>query len=245
MKKMLKWNKIKIHYLLRLTVFWFLFFALFRVIFIVYHHAKIPDGQHSETSASFLYALRLDLATIAIILFVPYVLWSFQQFYKNKYIHQINLGYNIILISVVSALSIFNIKIYGEYGSLLNTEDLVYLVYPKEAVTFLSIWSLLLLLASSAFFAYIGIRSYRRNITSFSLPFENKKIKIAQIVLVPVCLLFCVNYGSKAIPENETHIHFSHIKINNDIATNNIWYLGNSICNRKNTFNKNNHLHAQ
>lgn len=242
---MFKWNKIKIHYLLRLTVFWFLFFALFRVIFIVYHHAKIPDGQHSETSLSFWYALRLDLATICILLIFPYILWAFQQFYKNKLIHQINLGYNILLISIVSVLSIFNIKIYGEYGSILNTEDLVYLVYPKEAVTFLSIWSLLLLLASSAFFAYIGIRSYRRNITSFSLPFENKKIKLAQIILFPICLFLGVKAGSKAIPLNETDIHYSHIKINNDIATNNIWYLGNSICTRKDTLYKNNHLHAQ
>lgn len=242
---MFKWNKIKIHYLLRLTVFWFLYFALFRVIFIVYHHAKIPDGQHSETSLSFWYALRLDLATICILLIVPYILWALQQFYKNKLIHQINLGYNILLISIVSILSIFNIKIYGEYGSLLNTEDLVYLVYPKEAVTFLSIWSLMLLLASSAFFAYIGIRSYRRNITSFSLPFENKKIKLAQIILFPICLFLGVKTGSKAVPINEVDIHYSHTKINNDIATNNIWYLGNSICTRKDTLYINHHLHGQ
>ena len=50
----------------------------------------------------------------------------------------------------------------------MNTEDLTYILYPKEAVTFLSVWSLLLLLGASAFFAYLGIRSYRRNITSFS-----------------------------------------------------------------------------
>jgi len=238
---MIKWNKIKIHYLLRLTIFWFLFFALFRIIFIVYHHAKIPDGQHSETSLSFFYALRLDLATICAMLFIPYVLWSLQQFYKNKLIHQINLGYNILLITIVSILSIFNIKIYGEYGSLLNTEDLVYLLYPKEAITFLSIWSLLLLLASAAFFAYIGIRSYRRNITSFSLPFENKKIKIAQIILFPICLFIGVRGGSQAISINEKKVHYSHIKINNDIATNNIWYLGNSIYYRKSSDIKNHH----
>lgn len=242
---MLKWNKIKIHYLVRLTFFWLLFFALFRVLFIVYHHAKIPDGQHSETSLSFLYAVRLDLAAICAMLFIPYVLWTFQQFYKNRFIHQINLFYNILLISVVSILSIFNIKIYGEYGSLMNTEDLVYLLYPKEAVTFLSLWSLILLLCASAFFAYIGIRSYRRNITSFSLPFENKAIKIFQIVIIPVLLFLGVRGGSQAIPVNEKDIHYSSIKINNDIATNNIWYLGNSICHRSDTILRYNHTNAK
>lgn len=230
---MLKWNKIKIHYLVRLSIFWFLFFALFRVLFIVYHHAKIPDGQHSETSLSFLYALRLDLATICAMLFIPYVLWALQQFYKSRFIHRINLAYNVLLISIVSLLSIFNIKIYGEYGTLMNTEDLVYIVYPKEAVTFLSIWSLLLLLGASAFFAYVGIRSYRRNITSFSLPFDNKVLKIVQIVLFPILMFIGIRGGSQAIPINEKDIRYSKLKINNDIATNNIWYLGNSICHRR------------
>ncbi|MBL0328637.1 MAG: hypothetical protein IPP64_04300 [Bacteroidetes bacterium] len=185
------------------------------------------------------------MATISLMLVVPYILWSFQQFYKNKWLHQINLGYNILLISMVSVLSIFNIKIYGEYGAMMDTEDLVYLVYPKEAVTFLSVWSLLLLLASAGFFAYIGIRTYRRNITSFSLPFENKTIKIAQIVLFPICLFLGVTFGSGAITENAKGVNYSHIKINNDIATNNIWYLGNSICNRKNTQLLNDHLNEQ
>ena len=242
---MIKWNKIKIHYLVRLTLFWLLFFALFRVLFIVYHHTKIPDGQHSETSLSFLYALRLDLATICAMTLIPYILWAFQQFYKSKFIHQVNLVYNILLISLVSVLSIFNIKLYGEYGSLLNTEDLVYLIYPKEAVTFLSLWSLILLLCASGIFAYVGIRSYRRNITSFSLPFENKTIRIVQIAIIPILLFLGVRGGTQAIPINEKDIQYSTIKINNDIATNNIWYLGNSICHRKDTILRFNHINVK
>ena len=242
---MFKWNKIKIHYLVRLSIFWFAFFALFRVLFIIYHHAKIPDGQHSETSISFLYALRLDLATICVMLFIPYVLWSLQQFYKNRLIHRMNLAYNILLISIVSILSIFNIKIYGEYGTLMNTEDLTYILYPKEAVTFLSVWSLLLLLGASAFFAYLGIRSYRRNITSFSLPFDNKISKIVQIVVFPILLFFGARGGSQAVPINEENSHYSSLKINNDIATNNIWYLGNSICHGKDIAIKSKELNEQ
>ncbi|HEY0029808.1 MAG TPA: hypothetical protein VGC65_03530 [Bacteroidia bacterium] len=229
----MKWSKIKIHYLARLAIFWLLFFALFRILFIVYHHTRIPDGQHSETSLSFLYALQLDLATTCALMVIPFILWALQQFYKSRMIHNINLAYNIFMISVVSILSIFNIKIYGEYGTLMNTEDLVYLLYPKEAVTFLSLWSLLLLLAASAFFAYIGIRSYRRNITSFSLPYEHKTIRLLQIILIPIILFLGLRGGAQAIPVNEEDSHYSGLKINNDIATNNIWYLGNSIYYRK------------
>jgi hypothetical protein len=229
----MKWKAIKIHYLVRITIFWLLYFALFRVLFILYHHAKIPDGEHSETSLSFIYALRLDLATTSALIFIPFVLWAFQQFYKNRLIHRINLAYNICLICIVSTLSVFNIKIYGEYGTLLNTEDLAYLLYPKEAVTFLSVWSLLLLLSASAFLAYVGIKAYRRNITNFSHPIENSKIKMSQIILTPILLFLILRGGTQQAPINDQDSHYSTLNINNDIATNNIWFLGHSICNRK------------
>jgi hypothetical protein len=225
-------KNFKIHYLVRTTIFWLLYFALFRVLFILYHHAKIPDGEHSETSLSFIYALRLDLATTSALIFVPFLLWTFQQFYKKKFIHQVNLVYNSCLISAVSILSVFNIKIYGEYGTLLNTEDLAYLLYPKEAVTFLSVWSLLLLLSASAFLAYIGIKGYRRNITNFSHPIENNKIKISQIILIPVLLFLILRGGTQQAPISDQDSHYSILNINNDIATNNIWFLGHSILNR-------------
>ena len=226
----MKLNNIKIHYLVRVTLFWLLYFAMFRVLFIVYHHAKIPDGEHSETSMSFIYALHLDLATISALIFIPFLLWAFQQFYKNRFIHRINLGYNICLICIVSTLSIFNIKIYGEYGTLLNTEDLAYLLYPKEAVTFLSIWSLLLLLSASAFFAYIGIRSYRRNITNFSHPVENASVRLLQIIAIPILHFLVLRGGVQQAPISDQDSHYSSLNINNDIATNNIWFLGHSIC---------------
>lgn len=229
----MKFQRIHIHYIVRLIIFWLLYFALFRVLFILYHHAKIPDGEHSETSLSFIYALRLDLATTSALIFIPFLLWAFQQFYKSRLIHRINMGYNIFLIIAVSTLSIFNIKIYGEYGTLLNTEDLAYLLYPKEAVTFLSVWSLLLLLSASAFFAYMGIKAYRRNITNFSHPIENKRIRMLQIILVPVLLFLVLRGGTQQAPISDQDSHYSTLNINNDIATNNIWFLGHSICHRK------------
>jgi hypothetical protein len=227
--KMIKLYNIRIHYLLRLIVFWLLYFAFFRISFIIYHHAKIPDGQHSETSLSFFYALRLDIATVCGGIIIPYVLWSFQQFYKNKTIHFINLTYNILLIAFVSMLSIFNMKLYGEWGTLLNFEKLSYLLYPREAVTFLSLWSILLLLFTSCLFIYIGIKAYRKYITNFSYPLENKRIKITQIIIIPIFLFVGLRGGFQNSPINELSVDYSNIPINNAIATNNIWYLVHSI----------------
>ena len=99
-------RKIKIHYFLRLIIFWLLYFAVFRILFIMYHHIKIPDGEHSETVLSLFYGLRLDLSTACAAIAIPYILWSFQQFYKSRFIHRVNLVINVGLISIVSILSI-------------------------------------------------------------------------------------------------------------------------------------------
>lgn len=224
-------KKLRIHYLFRLAIFWLLFFAAFRVLFIMYHHAKIPDGKHSDTSLSLIYSIPMDLSILSFFLFVPMVLWSFQQFYKNRTIHLINKFYNYTLIICVTSICIFNIKFYGEYETLLSTEELAYLLYPKEAVTFLSIWSLLLLFSNVALFSFLAIRAYKKYLFNFSQPLENKMVRMLLMVILPVCLFILARGGVQARPLEANSAHYSAIRVNNDIATNPIWYLGYSFCN--------------
>lgn len=226
-------KNIKIHYLIRLCVFWLAYFALFRILFIVYHHAKIPDGLHSETSLSFYYCIPMDVCIISLLLIVPYVLWSLQQFNKSRLIHRLNLGYHIITISFVSALSVFNLKMYGEYETLLSTEELAYLLYPKETITFLSLWSLLLLFVASAFFSILGIRYYKKYLTNFSYPIEKRTFKIGLVIIIPF-MLFIGYRGLGKSPIGREVADYSEIKINNDLATNLIWYLGHSFWSTEN-----------
>ena len=220
--------KLKIHYLIKLLMFWLLFFAGFRLLFVIYHHTKIPDGQHAETVMAFFHALPLDLSAACAALVIPYILWSFQQFNKRRFIHLLNLGFLILMIVLITILSIANIKMYGEWGTLLSARAFHYLRYPGEILHFISGWSLFLLLAGCALISYIAIRTYRTRITNFSYPIENKKLKIVFIILIPLLLLIGYRGGFQLTPINESNCYYSSIPINNHIATNNIWYLVHS-----------------
>lgn len=233
----MKLNTIKIHYLIKLVIFWILFFAFFRLLFVIYHHAKIPDGKHSNTVLAFLYGLRLDLAVACFASIIPYILWSIQQFFKRRIFHKTNLYFNFFLIALVSLLSIANIKIYGEWGTLLNARALHYLLYPKEAVASISIWALLLLLFSCFIIAYMGIKKYRKHVTHFSYTIENKKLKVVLIVIFPILLTIGSRGGLQLAPINESTVYYSPLSINNHIATNNIWYLAHSILDANDTKN--------
>ncbi|HRG39562.1 MAG TPA: hypothetical protein PK289_13610, partial [Bacteroidia bacterium] len=142
----MKIKTIKVHYLLKLFIFWLLFFAIFRLLFVIYHHTRIPDSEHSETVLAFFYALPLDISAACAGLVIPFILWSFQQFHKRRWIHLINLSFIIFLIITISILSIANIKMYGEWGTLLSSRAFYYLLYPSEIAHFISGWSLFLLL---------------------------------------------------------------------------------------------------
>jgi phosphoglycerol transferase MdoB-like AlkP superfamily enzyme len=224
----IKLKDLRVYFLGRLIVFWMLLFAFYRLFFIIYHHTKIPDGQHSDTVLSFIYALRLDLSTACAAAMIPYILWSIQQFYKRKLFHTLNKIFNISCIIAISILSFANLKMYGEWGTPLSARAFGYLLYPKEILTFISVWSVLLLLTICAIFIFIAIKAYQRFVKDFSYTIENKKLKIAYIIILPVLLVVGYRGGLQLAPINESAAYYSNLQINNHIATNNIWYLAHS-----------------
>ncbi len=224
-------KKFHIHFLVRLAIFWMAYFAMFRMLFIVYHHTKILDGQHNETGMSFLYGIRLDLSTASVAMIIPFVLWAFQQYHKSRLIHLLNLAFNCSLIIITSALSIFNLKIYGEWDTLLGYRAFKHLLFAPQNHPFFSFWSILLLLFAVAVFAYIGIRAYRKYVISFSYPIDNSRVRISLMVAIPIALFITYRGGLQAIPISEKESSYSEIAINNSIATNNIWYFVHSMYN--------------
>lgn len=224
-------KNIRLQYLLKLMVFWFLFFAAFRVLFITYHHALIPDGKHSDTVLAFLFALRLDLSVITALVFIPFLLWVVQQYHKSKIIHLLNKYYNYSLIVVLSFLSVLNIKLYGEWRTILTRQSLNEFLWPKEELTFMSLWSIVLIGGSVALISYFFIRFYYRYITNFSYPIENKNWRIAQIVAATAVFVITYRGGVQAKIVNQSNVIYSDLEINNHIATNNVWYFVDSFFN--------------
>lgn len=126
---------------------------------------------------------------------------------------------------------------YGEWGTQLSSRAFYYLLYPSEVIHFISKWSLFLLLTGCVLISYIFIRTYRRKITNFSYPIQNKTLKICIIAITPFLLLLGYRGGFQLTPINESQSYYSSIPINNHIATNNIWYLAHSFVDANNMTN--------
>jgi phosphoglycerol transferase MdoB-like AlkP superfamily enzyme len=222
-------SHFKIHYLLKLLAFWIFYFLLFRILFVFYHHAQIPAGHTIDTAWSFLYGFRLDVSTACMFVFFPFLFIAFHQFNLNKTILKINRIYHYITISVVGILSIANIKMYGEWGTLLDARALKFLLYPKDALSFISYGALFALLFSCLLFSGIGIVLYNKFIRPIVFQKQHIKQLLLKIIIVPIVLFIGIRGGLQLSPINESNSYYSHIQINNLIATNNIWYLGHSL----------------
>lgn len=233
----LQLSHFKIPYIVRLLLFWLLFFAVYRAVFIAYHHDKILQGHLGETLLSFVYALRLDVSTACAAVVIPYILWAIQQFVKSKFIHKANIALNITLIVLVSLLDIANLRLYGDWGTLLSARAFSFVSQPTEVLHFVTPLQLTALLLIAAVFIGLGIIAYKRIARGFSYTIQNIKSKIAAVLIIPALLVLGYRGGLQLTPINESSACYSMFPVNNHFATNNMWYLAHSFVEANDTKN--------
>ncbi len=224
---------LRIHYLLRLSFFWLLYFGLFRILFIIWHHHKLRDGINMEVMQSLVAGYRLDFSSISYLILVPLILWSMQQFFRHRFVHKANQIFNVLLIIIVTILSIANIIMYGEWGTILNYRAFTYIIYPKEVLAFTTLTHVLLAIVVIGSLSFLGIFLYRRIVINFSYEFENIWKRVFLMAIFPLVIFIGLRGGIQQIPINESSACYSAYQINNHIATNNLWYLGHSFLDAK------------
>jgi phosphoglycerol transferase MdoB-like AlkP superfamily enzyme len=219
----------RIHYLFRLAFFWLIYFTLFRLVFIAWHYDKLPDGYLSNTFLALFKGYRLDISMTCYLITVPFLLWIIQQFARHRVIHRINHIYNILIIFIIALISIGNIRMFTEWGTLLNARALAYLRYPGEVMHYASTMSIILGLAAWILSAMLGVLLYRIIAFNFSYPVENIRFRLVQVVIFSVLLITGIRGGWQLAPVNESAAYYSSYAINNKIAINSPWYLMHSI----------------
>lgn len=214
-------------YFLKLSVYWLIFFTLYRLAFILIYPNKIPDGKYAEAWTTFLYGFRLDTSTIAYLITIPLILWSVQQFLKSNFLNQINHFYNLAMISLITLLCISNIAIYGEWNSLINYNTLYYLVTPAKMFPYLTTLELVGVCVGMAVVIAVFVLLFRVMILMV-MPYSTtttlrKTVVIA--TLFPVVFII-MRGGLQQKPINETASCYSETKFIDHVSINPVWHLG-------------------
>jgi phosphoglycerol transferase MdoB-like AlkP superfamily enzyme len=225
-------------FFVRFFLFWLLFFAIDRFIFMFIFHKKLRDIPLTEKITTFYHALRLDLSMIGYLAIAPLLCFIFWLLSNRKEItlKWFNI-YSKTLIVIFSLLSIINFNVYREWGTKINNKAIAFAFEtPNEALAssesspVLFSFSIMAIMVAIAFFLY-------RVLVSNKVIFV--KTPIWQKALLSLGLLFlnfwCIRGGFDVAPNTQSMAYFSKHQLLNQASLNTEWNLISSILAAKKT----------
>jgi len=210
--------------LLYQLLFWMLFFALQRALFLAYyyHLLRLEEIPFGEMLLTFFYALKLDLSTASYILLFPFLLLLVQSFGKMRWLNPINKIYTLFILLVYTLISVSELGLYKEWHTKLNYKALVYLQRPGEILNTVPNWdivflfSLVLLQIVVFYFVY---QKYFYTSPNYTVK-EKIPAKIFFALIVPGLLVLGIRGGFGQIPITVSQSYFSQYNILNQASVN-------------------------
>ncbi|TCO10922.1 LTA synthase family protein [Natronoflexus pectinivorans] len=131
-------------YIFKIALFWILFFALHRLLFMIFNLGYAGDAGFGSLLASYAVGLRLDLSFSGYILLLTCVmqLITLPIFRRFEFTHLHWLHY--VIIPVFMALMFANTNLYSYWGRHLDGEALGFLATPMVILASLRWWEVIM-----------------------------------------------------------------------------------------------------
>lgn len=220
--------KQALNFALKFILFWWIQFAIARIIFFFYFIEKFPSPGVYHCLVSMLSAWRLDISAIGYLILAPVFVLLLQTFIKQNFFRLFLFIYCIIVLVLYSLMTAGDLGIYAAWGTKLNYRAIqFFLFYPKEvaASSGSSPIALLLFIASLEIAAgiFLMLRIFKLKTIFFQ---EKIKFRLFQsgilLFCFPVCFLM-IRGGWQTLPINESSAYYSSVPILNDVAVNTAW----------------------
>ncbi len=228
--------------LLRIYIFWLLFFMFERLLFIAVDFVMIKNSSAGfyEVIKALWYAIPLDISMASYFAVISWLILSVQNFFRAEFLNRVHQVYQVILIVIAVLIAVGNIGIYPEWKMKLNFKALEYLMRPAEVLesnqTYKSILEVLLMSAFIAFAIWIFNRFFFKKIQG------EKPVIISRLIfifVVPILVFIGMRGGVKEIPISQSQSYYSQKDVLNDLAVNTIWNLMYSTINTMDITDKN------
>ena len=217
-------------FFLKHYIFWMLVFVFFRLIFLASLYPFSSTVPWAEIAASILSGFRLDISTASYFVMLPFIIAVIAVFTDNEAVYRSMKIYYLIILFLVIVLSLANIIIYRNWGTLLNSRGLAFVAQPREMLASVTTGQLILyccvIITIFAGFRKLFLHWVQRAFLQITGTAYRRLI--ALILCVPL-LVIGLRGGLQLIPVNESAATFSTHRELNQVAVNNIWYLGHNI----------------
>ena len=225
-------------FFVRFFLFWLLFFAIDRFLFLFIFHKKLREIPFLEKLSTFYHALRLDISMAAYIAVIPLLVFVCLFLVKKETANFKWVSvYNKILIVIFGFLAVINFNIYREWGSKVNARAFGFAIdTPNEALASSAsspiLLSLLILMLIIGIGIYLNFIIIKNKLAFVQSPIWARLI----IVLLLIFFNFLLIRGSLDVaPNSQSMAYFSKYQILNHASLNTEWNLVSSILASKKT----------
>jgi phosphoglycerol transferase MdoB-like AlkP superfamily enzyme len=220
--------------LAKLLLFWVLIFDFQRLMFSIHNWDKFQDVSWGNWFMTFLYSLRLDLATAAFLCVLPLLFLMVRFLYPSKRTKTLFIGVVLVEALLCSLIHSGEINAYPEWNHKLTSRVFMHLSNPDEvfrtADYSMTIWFIVYVTLELLFAWRITQILFLRK----ELPELNQKlfVKIPIAVLLwgstMIGLFIMARGGLQQIPININSAYFTNNHTANDLAVNSAYYFANS-----------------
>jgi phosphoglycerol transferase MdoB-like AlkP superfamily enzyme len=214
----------------RLFLFWILFFAICRTVFLVYLISFSHKLTFIEIIKVYYYGMFMDISAAAYILILPFLIWIIQLFFTTRILTRLVKIYSFFIAIIISILTIVDLQTYKEWGAKLNTDAFLYLKHPKEAMASVGSSPVFLLIGIGIILIVLSFFLLRYVARSKYLVYIKNSLRLVFYkIILSVFLAGLIFMGMRGsfdiIPMNPSFSFFSSKQFANHASLNTAWNL--------------------
>lgn len=123
--------KQRLKFFLYYYVFFMLYFATARLIFLVYNFEFAKNADFSELLLSFLHGSRQDASITAYFIAIPPLLIVFTTYFNSRFLKNFMIFYTFLLLFITTIIIVSDAELYRNRDFSIDTTPLLYLTQAK------------------------------------------------------------------------------------------------------------------
>ncbi len=216
-------------YIFRVASFWIVFFALHRLLFILYNLKFSGDATTIPLLASFAVGLRLDLSITGYVVALLCVIEATQLLFFKEFKYKLLKWVNYFFVGIFSALLLGNINLYSYWGRHMDAEALSFLKTPWVVLASLPwievVLFFVILVVVVLFWVYLFKRFVKVKHVNTSLNCQQTLISGFLVLFTGALMIIPIRGSFGVAPINTGVAYFSQHIFANHAAINPIWNL--------------------
>jgi phosphoglycerol transferase MdoB-like AlkP superfamily enzyme len=205
-------------------------FIVQQIIFLLFTAGELKNISIGQTIAAFWYAQRLNISAACYLILIPFIVSMIGLLIRKPvFCFKIARIFTSFMLVIVLMIGFFDLGLYDNWGTKINSKSLSFLVYPREIMemifnlTYL-LYFVMLIIISTALIWLFG-KSVRRP-EKFHLPLTLSM----PVLIVGLGIIFILMRGGfQKYPISKSSCYYSKHSVLNYAALNGFWNLVNTL----------------